>query len=771
MKKVKILYLIDKKAAAGAQNHLKELMCGLNTEAFEAKLITLRELSIKRIYGISGVRGLIKLIKYMKNNQFDIVQSYLFSENILGVIAAKIAGVKTIITGRRDTGLLMQGKWQHILAYRLTNRWIDKIVCVSEAVKKVAVAKERLSADKVEVIYNGVDVDKFRPQTTDHRLQTKAKLGIKSNELVVGMIANFSWVKGHQEFIEAANFVLKEIPNVKFLLIGDGPLKKSCQLSVSSSQLKDKVLFLGSRQDIPELLSIMDLSVNASYSEGMSNTILESMAAGLPVVATGVDGNLETVIDKETGILVPPKRPLSMANAIVNILKDKGLARRMGENARKLVSNKFNSKLMASNFTGLYIKLMKKRIAFVFSQFPCYDETFILREMRELMKEGLTFSIYSIKPCNDKIRHSEADELALETHYMPFFSLKLMAINLYFILRRPLRYLVTFGKLIFGNIKSINFFIKTLILWPQAVGFAWQARKDKITIVHGQWATFPANAAMIISRLNNIPFSFTGHAHDIYLDTTMLAQKIKSAKFVTTCTQDNKEYLSKIANGKKGSAITRRLLEDKIIVNYHGLDIGRFDRVDRDRVEKNGVLNILSVGSLLECKGFDVLIDACRILKDRGLNFSCTIAGGGPLESKLKAHVSRLKLEKEINFLGYITQDKLIPFYHKADIFALPVKLDIHWGIPNVLIEAMAAKIPIICTPLPSITEIIRDGATGFLVPENDPQVLAEKLFLLHGDKELREEVAIKGQQVVKEKFDIRRNVNSLIQIFNANLN
>ncbi|PIY84065.1 MAG: hypothetical protein COY78_00010, partial [Candidatus Omnitrophica bacterium CG_4_10_14_0_8_um_filter_44_12] len=258
------------------------------------------------------------------------------------------------------------------------------------------------------------------------------------------------------------------------------------------------------------------------------------------------------------------------------------------------------------------------KIAFIFSQFPCYDETFILREMNELKASGLEFEIYSLKTPKDKIVHEEAKELAQKTSYLPFVSLRLQALDIFFLFRHPGRYFSAFFGTLLRLLKSPEFFFKTGCLWHKAVGFAWLARKQDITQVHGQWATYPATVAYIISKLNNIPFSFTGHAHDIYLDTTMLAFKIKHAKFVVTCTEDNKRYLLNIAKDEG-----RKTKDDnKIVVNYHGVDLERFKKEDGQGMNDEGrKFKILSVGSLLECKGFEYLIEACGMLKEKGVDF------------------------------------------------------------------------------------------------------------------------------------------------------
>jgi len=408
-----------------------------------------------------------------------------------------------------------------------------------------------------------------------------------------------------------------------------------------------------------------------------------------------------------------------------------------------------------------------KKIAFIFSQFPCYDETFILREMNQLRASGLSFRIYSIKRCRDKIVHDDAKELIGVTNYLPLFSLKLILINFYFLLRHPVRYISIFFSICSENIKSRNFFLKSIGLFPQMVGFTWQARRDKIGHVHGQWATYPATYAYVISRLNSIPFSFTGHAHDIYLDTTGLKEKMERAKFVVTCTEDNKRYLLELFNNCKMSALSSQL-KDKIIVSYHGVDLNEFKtKSEKLKTEtQNQKLKILSVGSLFECKGFDILIEACKILKDEGINFECTIAGGGHLLEKLKQLAISYHLSGKVIFTGYITQDKLIPLYEQADVFALPVRLSIHWGIPNVVIEAMAAGLPVITGNLPSIPEIIQDGKTGFIIPEENPQALAGAFERLFKDVKIRKAVGSASYKAVAEQFDVAKNASRLKAVF-----
>lgn len=392
-----------------------------------------------------------------------------------------------------------------------------------------------------------------------------------------------------------------------------------------------------------------------------------------------------------------------------------------------------------------------KKTAIILSQFPCIDEVFILRELVHLKRTGLDFVIFSLKASRDKVVQEDAQSLIADTCYFPFFSWKVLKANAALFVRRPLRYLSTFFSVIFHNFKSFDFFWKSVVFWPEFAAFADLAERMGLSHVHGNWATHPATAAWVIRRLTGIPYSMTGHAHDIYLDTTMLAAKIEGARFVTTCTETNKKYLDKIAPG----------CQEKIIKNYHGVDLERF----AGPREKTAVFTILSVGTLLERKGFDDLIKACALLKKRGVAFSCIIAGGGPEEDKLKNLVRNLEVDDRVSMLGRVTQKEIIPLYKKADIFVLTVKTKKHFGIPNVFIESLASGLVPISTALESIHELVIDGESGLIVADEDPGAIADAIERLERDPLLRERLAQRGREIVLEKFDARRNALQLKEL------
>ncbi|KHE90866.1 MAG: glycosyltransferase family 4 protein [Candidatus Scalindua rubra] len=403
-----------------------------------------------------------------------------------------------------------------------------------------------------------------------------------------------------------------------------------------------------------------------------------------------------------------------------------------------------------------------KKVAFIMTAFPSIAETCVTREMVQLRQIGMDLSIFSLRQPREREAHKDARSLLDITIYSKcLFGKSLIYANLHFFFLRTIRYIQCICFL-FSKLKSPKDFLFNLLVFPKVVYFASIALKKDVQLLHGEKALHPATAAYIISKLTDIPFSFSGHAYDIYLRTTGLEEKIKSARFIITCTKDNERYLS----GKYPDSVN-----SKIRVIYHGVDLNIFKTLSGGNVDhgNNGsIFNILAVGSLLKCKGFDYLIDACAILKDNGSKFRCKIAGNGPEMKKLRGMVKTLDLCEEVTFVGKILQDELLPLYNDANVCVLPAIIDIHFGIPNVLLEAMAMKCPVICTPLPSCKEFLYDGRNGYIVREKDPSALADAIGKLIVNKELEINFGKEGLKIIKDRFDGRKNAMDMFKVFDS---
>jgi colanic acid/amylovoran biosynthesis glycosyltransferase len=394
-----------------------------------------------------------------------------------------------------------------------------------------------------------------------------------------------------------------------------------------------------------------------------------------------------------------------------------------------------------------------RRIAYVLSLFPCYDETFILREIKGLAERGVRLRIFSLRRRKDPVIQDDALPFIPLTRYASFlFSGEVLAAVARVILGRPRPLLELVAALFAECWRRPRTLLKSLAFLPKAILFAEVARREGVEHIHAHWASYPATAALLMSRLSGISWSFTCHAHDIFLDPSLLARKIESAEFALTCTADNKRHLETVTQ-----AAVR-----KVRVSYHGLDLRSFK--PRARTNAPARPEVLGVGSLLECKGFDLLIEAAALLRRRGLDFHVTIAGGGPEEARLRADITRHGLEGVVELTGYLTQKDLVPLYQSADLFVLPAVLEIHWGIPNVLVEALACHVPVITTALPSLPELVEDGVQGLVARNRDPEDLAAKMERLLGDAAAREAMGLSGRKRVEALFDIEKTIDTVLE-------
>ncbi len=398
----KVLYIIDKGGIGGTTSHLTSLMRSLDRERFAPSLCflirggeqepTLRRLGVpitilglRRLYGIRALGGFLRLVRWIRQEQFDIVHTYLFSANVFGVLAARAAGIPVIISSRREVVDWM--KPRHRWAARLANRFCHAIVCGSSAIRESVLADERAEAAKLVTIYNGVDCARFA--VVDRADRRGSLLGERARVIVMA-VGHLSPIKGHTHLLDAAPEVLRRCPETTFVLVGDGPLRQALEAQARRLGVRDRVRFLGKRQDVPRLLAMADVVAIPSRSEGFSNAVLEAMAAGKPVAATDIGGNREAIRHGENGWLMPAADPRGMAEALATLAGDAALRRRLGEEARRTVEERFTLLQMVHEVERLYGRLLTERapetapIAVVASQFPELHETSIGRELTAL---------------------------------------------------------------------------------------------------------------------------------------------------------------------------------------------------------------------------------------------------------------------------------------------------------------------------------------------------------------------------------------------------
>lgn len=405
---------------------------------------------------------------------------------------------------------------------------------------------------------------------------------------------------------------------------------------------------------------------------------------------------------------------------------------------------------------------MPARVAYIMSRFPHLPETFILREMIELERQGLEITLYPLMLQPQAVIHPEAAAWLRRAHSQPWLSAAVIAANFQRLLSSPGVYLSALIQTIWGNLPSPKFLLRALALFPKIVRMAAQMQAEGVSHIHAHYATHPAFAAWLIHQLTGIPYSLTVHAHDIYVDQTMLGPKVRQAEFVVAISEFNRRFLAEHL-GEWALEKTR--------VIHCGIDPKNYQprqgRVTGTRFE------MLSIGSLQPYKGQTYLIEACRLLQQAGFSFRCRIVGGGELRSALQSQIIQAGLEQVVELTGPQTQQAVAQMLAEADCYLQPSiitpsgKME---GIPVSIMEALACSLPVIASDISGISELVRPGQTGWLTPQKDSAALAQAVLQVHSEPQEAARRAAAGRELVLSEFQISENVGLLFPLLNKSV-
>jgi colanic acid/amylovoran biosynthesis glycosyltransferase len=390
------------------------------------------------------------------------------------------------------------------------------------------------------------------------------------------------------------------------------------------------------------------------------------------------------------------------------------------------------------------------RIAYVVSWFPAITETFILEEVLELRARGVPVEVFPLFGSRGGDVHAAWSTLEPWTHFHANLSWELVAAQLHWLRRRPGTYLRAWTEALLRSAPSPKLLVRAPFVVAKAALLARRIETLGVEHVHAHWATHPTLAAWVIEALTGIGYSFTTHAHDLYVDNAMLREKVKGARFVVTISEFNRAFVA----DRCGECAA-----GKVHVVRCGVDLAAFAPRGRRQVP---VPTFVCVAGLREYKGHDVLLDACRLLRDRGVDARLRLVGDGPLRRHLEARLAREGLRDRVELLGALPHERIPDALEGVTAMVLPsvrTRDGQMEGIPVALMEAMAAGVPVVSTRLSGIPELVEDGESGLLVPERDASALADALERLAGDAALGARLAESAQRIVRERFDRARNV------------
>lgn len=382
---------------------------------------------------------------------------------------------------------------------------------------------------------------------------------------------------------------------------------------------------------------------------------------------------------------------------------------------------------------------LMREVAYLFERFPSFGQTFCYREVAELERQGIRVHVYSIRRPVDEPRQDWDEQIVRRVHYLPEEA----------VLVHEVDRLMREGKVSDAARETVKKWGRQsdFLRLYQAIYVGMHLRQDGLRQLHAHFAGMAARTAFWIREFFKIPYSFTAHANDIFAPgdfVVSLAKLLDNATAIVT----ESDYAAEFLQTRYPETTS------KVYRIYNGVDLTRFHPADFG----SGIPAIISVGRLIEKKGFTDLISACRLLKPRGRDFVCEIIGEGPLEKELRSQIARDGLESCVKLIGPRTQSEIALKLAHATIFVLPCVREEGGGmdnLPTVIMEAMAAGLPVISTPLAGVPEMVENDFNGMLVPEHDPGAICAAIEHLIANPEEARRFGDRGRAVAREKFSI----------------
>ncbi len=750
---IKVLHLIGQGEWGGGERFVLELARRLDRTLFELEVACpgggvlqarLEKVGVLvhpfEVPHLISPSGLWRLARLFADRQPLIVQSHGARMNVYTRLAARLAGVPVSISTIHYSLLSYPvTQWRKRL-YLLADRWTaglaDRIVCVAEGLAKDLIQTSRRAADRVVVIRNGINTEQF---VLANGLQLRRELGLEGKTLI-GFLGRLTPEKDPVMFLRAVGKVRSTYPNIVALIVGDGPLRPILQAEARALGLGEACRFLGFRQDVPEVLAALDLFVLSSISEGLPFALLEAMAAGKPVVATAVNGVTEVVRPEEgEGLLVPPRDPAKMADAILRLLSDPAQTSEMGRRARRRVEETFTVERMVSAWTDLYQGLARRtqpKVLLVTADFPPMPGG-QARYLWEIWTRLPAEKVMILAPAT---KERISCPVPIHRIWLPLGS--------------------GLGPRA----------VKVLLLCFAAM---WVSFRTKPALICSGQATGGGIAAWIAHELFRIPFVLIVHGGDLLgrpWSRRLFSQMLNRAHLVVANSSFSKALASSYMDHRAGQ---------KVKVIHPPLPF-EFSTEFPDRLVARKALGLpedepvlLTVTRLVKRKGVDFVL---KVLPDLITNYPgliYLIVGEGPEKKWLQQFALGQGLSlSQVRFEGFVPQDHLPLYYAASDLFVLASRAsssDVE-GFGIVYLEAQAAGLPVVAASGGGAPEAIRNQETGVLVPDGDPEALRQAITELLENKEKRITMGRRGSRWVRESFDPSRQATNFWKLLEEHI-
>lgn len=647
----------------------------------------------RSLYGARSLYTRFELTRHLRRQSFGIAHSFDWYSNVMLIPAARMAGCAVVIGSQRQLGdLLSPAKAR---AQTMMFRWCDAVVCNSHAAAR-GLMERGIEPRRIVVIGNGLSRLAFA--------RTEPALTRNTGVLRVCVIARMNTPsKNHAMFLRAAAEIQTKFPAVEFVLVGDGPLRPRLERDAAELGLRH-VYFLGERADIPAILASVDVSVLPSESESLSNVILESMAAGVPVVANRVGGNPE-VISSERGILVQENTAAEFASAIEFLLGNPSLRSDLGRNARKFAEANFTTEAVRKQYEGLYVELLARKQSKRLRRSPGMDKGCAAKRM----------SVAIVAPSLRYVggQSAQAESLLQSYRNDPLIDAEFIPIDPDF--PAALKWA-----------ESVPF-LRTLIREPIYILALWRGfRRTEIAHVlsASYWsfilAALPAWFVVRVLGKKIIIHYHSGEASD-HLSRSCIARHVlaRADRLI-------------VPSGYLASVFAAHGLTARVIPNM--VDASQF----RFRTRRPLRPHLVCTRGFHPYYRIDLVLQAFAELQREFPDARLDLVGHGPSEEEIRGLAKDLRLSS-VNFAGVASRQEVGKYYDAADIFINASSVD---NTPVSILEAFASGTPVVSTAADGITYLVEHERTGLLSPPGDVPALAGNLVRLLRDPNLAAQIA-----------------------------
>jgi glycosyltransferase involved in cell wall biosynthesis len=774
---IRVTHIIAGLAPDGAEKMLHRLIAGMDSTRFESEVISLTDLGpMARQIEACGVRAralgmkrgsanpfyLLRLAGWLRKSQPQVIQTWMYHADLVGGIAARLAGLSSVVWNIRHSELHPETDkrstlWTARACARLSRRLPKRIVCCSEASRKFH-ADMGYAPDRMQVIPNGFDLNRFQSDPRQ-RVQTREALGIPQSAPVIGLIARKHAVKDHRNFMQAAGLLHRELPEVHFVLCGEGITSQDPELTAwaESAGIQGVCHLLGQREDIPQILNALDVATSSSSGEAFPNAVAEAMSCGIPCVVTDV-GDSRFIVG-ETGRVVPPRVPAALAEGWSQLLgAGPDVRRRLGLAARERVEQNFGMAALVKQYQDLYLQVAGEpaakqnaetgTVAESQRQTPnALQRNSLHSPVRVLFVDNDVNSFYSYRiemaraarDAGFDVHIAAPEGKAAQTLLSEGFRFHSVAMTRSGL--HPWKELATIAALFSLYRKLQPDLVHHLRLKP---------------VLYGGLAAYGARVPAVVGLLTGLGYVFIAETRKAAVIRRLVTLSCKVAfrhgnqRIIFQNPDDQFVFVqNKILPARQTA-----------LIKGSGVDVNTY----LPTPEREGVPVVVLASRMLRDKGVDEFVDAARSLRAAGVPARFVLVGETDPGNPTAIRAEQLRQWADtgvVEWWGH--QANMKDVLAQAHVVCLP---SLREGVPKVLIEAAACGRAIVTTDAPGCREIVRNGENGLLVPVRDSRALAEALRLLVENAPLRAGMGLKGRDIAVQEFSIERVVRETLGVY-----